>query len=56
MAAGARSSSSKTPGPVGRLVRDAVLRLVFRYAVTDSSVAWMSDHRVRLAEPVTTRR
>ncbi len=56
VAAGARSSSSKTPGPVGRWVRDAVLRLVFRYVVTDESVAWMSDHRVRLAEPVTTRR
>ena len=56
VAAGARSSSSKTPGPVGRLVRDAMLRLVFRHVVTDESVAWMSDHRVRLAEPVTTRR
>ena len=53
---GARSSSSKTPGRVGRVVRDAMLRLVFRYVVTDESVAWMSDHRVRLAEPVTTRR
>ena len=52
VAAGARSSSSKVPGRVGRLVRDAMLRLVFRYVVTDRSVAWMSDHRVSLAAPV----
>ncbi len=56
VAAGARSSSSKTPGRVGAMVRDAALRLVFRYVVTDSSVAWMSDHRVHLAEPVVGRR
>lgn len=52
VAAGARSSSAKVPGPVGRVVRDAALRMVFRYVVTDRSVAWMSDHRVRLGEPV----
>ena len=56
VAAGARSSSSKTPGRVGAMVRDAALRLVFRYVVTDPSVAWMSDHRVHLAEPVVGRR
>ncbi|WP_432478846.1 FAD-dependent oxidoreductase [Nocardioides sp. GXQ0305] len=50
--AGARSSSSKVPGRVGRVVRDAMLRLVFRYVVTDRSVAWMSDHRVSLDSPV----
>ena len=55
VAAGARSSSSKTPGPVGRVFRDAVLRLVFTYVVTDRSVAWMSDHRVHLGEPVEVR-
>ncbi len=52
VAAGARSSSAKTPGRVGRVVRDAMLRLVFRYVVTDRSVAWMSDHRVSLDAPV----
>ena len=55
VAAGARSSSSKVPGRVGRIVRDAVLRMVFRYVVTDRSVAWMSDHRVSLAAPVPAR-
>ena len=52
VAAGARSSSSKMPGRVGRAFRDVMLRLVFRYVVTDRSVAWMSDHRVSLELPV----
>jgi len=34
------------------MVRDAMLRLVFRYVVTDASVAWMSDHRVHLDDRV----
>ena len=50
--AGARSSSSKTPGRFGRVVRDALMPLVFRYVVTDRSVAWMSDHRVHLDDRV----
>ena len=44
--AGARSSSSKIPGPIGRVFQEAVLRLVFRAFVTDRSVAWMTDYRV----------
>jgi 2-polyprenyl-6-methoxyphenol hydroxylase-like FAD-dependent oxidoreductase len=46
VAQGARSSSSKTPGPVGSAVRDVMLRLVFRYAVTEKSLSWMYDYRV----------
>lgn len=46
VAQGARSSSSKTPGRVGSAFRDAMLRLVFRYAMTDKSLSWMYDHRV----------
>ena len=48
VAAGARSSSAKVPGRVGRLAQEAVLRLVFRYAVTDRSQAWITGHRVHL--------
>jgi 2-polyprenyl-6-methoxyphenol hydroxylase-like FAD-dependent oxidoreductase len=48
VAAGARTSSSKTPGPLARLVQDAVLRMVFRYLVTERSQAWIVDHRVSL--------
>ena len=44
--AGARSSSSKIPGPIGRVFQEAALRLVFRMFVTDKSVAWMTDYRV----------
>ena len=55
VAAGARSSSSKVPGRVGRVFRDAALRLVFRHVVTDRSVAWMSDHRVALDAQARTR-
>ena len=46
VAAGARSSSSKTPGPLARPLRDAALRLVLRYAVTEKNLAWMYDHRI----------
>ena len=46
VAVGARSSSSKIPGRVGRLLRDAMMRLVFRYAVTERSSEWISGYRV----------
>jgi hypothetical protein len=52
VAQGARSSSAKTPGPAGRLLRDLILRLVFRYVVTEKSLAWMYDYRVDLAQSV----
>lgn len=42
----ARMSSAKVPGPVSRKVRDLALRLIFRIAVTDRSMAWQYDHRV----------
>ena len=47
VAAGARSSSSKIPGRVGRTVRDAMMRLVFRFVVTERSSAWITGYRVR---------
>lgn len=43
---GARGSSAKVPGRFGRVLRDAFLRLVFRYLVTDRSMAWQFDYRV----------
>jgi 2-polyprenyl-6-methoxyphenol hydroxylase-like FAD-dependent oxidoreductase len=52
VAQGARNSSAKTPGPTGRLLRDLILRVVFRYVVTEMSLAWMYDYRVDLAQPV----
>ena len=47
VAQGARSSSSKTPGRIGSLFRDAFLRLAFRHLITERSLAWMYDHRIR---------
>lgn len=46
VAQGARSSSSKVPGGLGRLVRDLMLPLLFRFVVTEKSLAWMYDYRV----------
>lgn len=46
VAQGARSSSSKTPGPIGGSIRDVALRLVFRYAITEKSLSWIYDYRV----------
>jgi 2-polyprenyl-6-methoxyphenol hydroxylase-like FAD-dependent oxidoreductase len=53
VAFGARSSSAKVPGPFGRVLRDVALRVVFRFAVTDASMAWLYDHRVDWATPLT---
>lgn len=48
VAAGARSGSSKIPGRFGRLVRDAMLRFLFRHVVKPRSLAWMYDYRVSI--------
>lgn len=52
VAAGARSSSSKTPNAWVRPLRDAALRIVFRFAVTERSTAWMYQHRISWSRPV----
>jgi 2-polyprenyl-6-methoxyphenol hydroxylase-like FAD-dependent oxidoreductase len=45
---GARGSSHKTPGPFGRLARDLMLPVLFRFMITEKSLAWMYDHRSEL--------
>lgn len=52
VAYGARGSSAKVPGGVGRVVRDLAMRLVFRVFVTDRSMAWLYDHRIRWDQPL----
>ena len=52
VAVGARSSSSKIPGPIGRLVMEMMMRLAFRTVVTEQKMAWMTDHRLRWDDPV----
>ncbi|RIX31201.1 FAD-dependent monooxygenase [Amnibacterium setariae] len=45
VAAGARASSSKIPGPVGARVQESVMRLLFRTVVTERGGAWMTGAR-----------
>ena len=52
VAYGARGSSAKIPGGIGRVVRDVAMRLVFRVFVTDRSTAWLYDHRVEWDRPL----
>jgi FAD-dependent urate hydroxylase len=52
VAQGARSSNSKAAGPVSRVVRDLLLPLVFRYVVTEKSLAWMYDYHIDWNSPV----
>jgi 2-polyprenyl-6-methoxyphenol hydroxylase-like FAD-dependent oxidoreductase len=47
---GARGSSNKVPGRFGRIARDAMLRMLFRWVITEQSLAWMYDYRISLAE------
>jgi 2-polyprenyl-6-methoxyphenol hydroxylase-like FAD-dependent oxidoreductase len=53
VAQGARTSSTKTPGPVGRVTRDLLLPVVFKLLVTERSLAWMYRHHIDWDTPVT---
>ena len=52
VAQGARTGSAKTPGPVGRALRDLALPLVFKLLVTDRSMAWIHQHHIDWDTPV----
>jgi 2-polyprenyl-6-methoxyphenol hydroxylase-like FAD-dependent oxidoreductase len=52
VAQGARTGRAKTPGPVGRVLRDLALPLVFRFLVTERSLAWIHDHHIDWDAPV----
>lgn len=52
---GARGSSAKVPGRVGRVLRDSMLRLVLRAFANDRAMAWIFDHRVQWDSPLTSR-
>jgi 2-polyprenyl-6-methoxyphenol hydroxylase-like FAD-dependent oxidoreductase len=53
VAQAARTSNTKTPGPVGRLLRDLTLPVVFRLLVTERSLAWRYDHHIDWDAPIT---
>lgn len=46
VAVGARSSSSKLPGRIGRVPQEAIMRVVFRHLVTDKAQDWITGYRV----------
>ena len=52
VAQGARSSSSKAAGPIGRILRDQAMPLVLRYLVTEKSMAWMYEHHLEWDERI----
>lgn len=52
VAHGARGSSDKTPGPVARVLRDLMLPVVFKFLVTEKSLAWLYNHHVDWEAPV----
>jgi FAD-dependent urate hydroxylase len=54
VAQGARSSSAKAAGPVGRLVRDLMLPFVFKLLVTEKSMAWIHQHHLDWDTSITT--
>ncbi|MFC1408053.1 FAD-dependent monooxygenase [Streptacidiphilus sp. N1-12] len=49
--AAARTNSNKTPGPVGRVVRDAVMPLAMKL-VKPEKMAWQYEYRINWSEPV----
>jgi len=51
VAQGARTGSTKTPGPAGRVLRDLLLPVAFRFLVTDRSLAWIYDHHLDWDSP-----
>ncbi|GAB2479595.1 Rossmann-fold NAD(P)-binding domain-containing protein [Jatrophihabitans fulvus] len=50
--AGARTSSAKVPGPVGRRIMEAGMRFAFRHVLTEKRTAWMGGYRVAAADTV----
>jgi FAD-dependent urate hydroxylase len=54
VAQGARTGSTKTLGPVGRMLQSLVLPVVFRFLVTERSLAWRYDHHIDWDAPITT--
>jgi 2-polyprenyl-6-methoxyphenol hydroxylase-like FAD-dependent oxidoreductase len=51
---GARSASDKAAGPVARVIRDAILPVMFKRAAKDGgrSMTWLQGHHIDFDEPV----
>ncbi|GLY14301.1 FAD-dependent oxidoreductase [Kineosporia sp. NBRC 101677] len=52
VAAGRRNGSGKAAGPVGAVVRDAMMPYVVKHWASEKALAWMTEYRIDWAEPV----
>ncbi|HEY6690669.1 MAG TPA: FAD-dependent monooxygenase [Rubrobacter sp.] len=52
VAHGARTSNSKTSGPVGRVLRDLMMPLILKRVARGESLAWMHDYHIDWDEKV----
>ena len=51
VAQGARTTRTKTPGPMGRALANILLPVVFKLFVTDKKLAWLYDHHIEWDTP-----
>jgi 2-polyprenyl-6-methoxyphenol hydroxylase-like FAD-dependent oxidoreductase len=51
VAVGARGSSAKVPGPVGRLFRDLMVPIFLRLFATERAMRWIFEYQVDLEAP-----
>jgi 2-polyprenyl-6-methoxyphenol hydroxylase-like FAD-dependent oxidoreductase len=51
---GARSAAGKAAGPIARVIRDAILPLIFRRAAKDGgrSMIWLQGHHIDFDQPI----
>ena len=54
MAEAKRTNNNKAAGPVGRVIRDAMLPVIFKLAMRPNSRAWLYQHHIELDAPVLT--
>jgi 2-polyprenyl-6-methoxyphenol hydroxylase-like FAD-dependent oxidoreductase len=52
VAQGRRNGTGKTPGPLGRAVRDVFLRVVLPLVTKGDAMGWMYNHRIDWDSPV----
>lgn len=52
VAQGRRNGSGKTPGPLGRWVRDAMLSVVLPLVARRDPMAWIHEHHIEWSTPV----
>jgi len=53
VAAGRRNGSGKAAGPIGAVLRDAMMPYVIKRFANEEALAWMTDHRIDWDAPVT---